>query len=384
MRNFRRDIVAVLVFAAMCVGLCFVPTGYEEATPNSVHAKATVISTENHDLQRLGLVRVGTQVLQARLEQGPDEGKEIPVINQLSGRMEVDEFYEVGDTLLVEYRTEKDRITGYSRGHYRLELEVLLACLFAGLLILVAGWTGVKALLSFVFAALLIWKLMIPMFLKDMDPLPVAIGVVAALTASVSFLVGGLSRKGLATFVGSFSGLVVACVLAFVFSRGFHIHGAVKAFGEALLYAGFPHLDLTRIFVCGVFVACSGAVMDLAMDIAASMDEIKHKRPDISLWEHITSGMRVGRSVVGTMTTTLLLAYSGGYTAMLMFYMGQGTPLVQFFNLNLVAAEILNVLVGSFGLVSVAPLTAVIAGLLYRTAGHADRPVEADIVAVDE
>ncbi len=49
------------------------------------------------------------------------------------------------------------------------------------------------------------------------------------------------------------------------------------------------------------------------MDIAASMDEIRRKKPDIGFWDHIGSGMAVGRAVVGTMTTTLLLAYSGSY-----------------------------------------------------------------------
>jgi uncharacterized membrane protein len=106
--------------------------------------------------------------------------------------------------------------------------------------------------------------------------------------------------------------------------------------------------------------------MDLAMDISASMHEILEKKPDITYCEHILSGLRIGRSVIGTMTTTLLLAYSGGYTAMLMFYMGQGIPLCQFFNINHVAAEILNIFVGSFGLVAVAPFTTFIGAFVFH------------------
>jgi uncharacterized membrane protein len=40
-------------------------------------------------------------------------------------------------------------------------------------------------------------------------------------------------------------------------------------------------------------------------------------------------------------------------------------PLVNIFNLNYVAAEVLNTLVGSFGLVTVAPFTALVGGLVY-------------------
>jgi uncharacterized membrane protein len=66
------------------------------------------------------------------------------------------------------------------------------------------------------------------------------------------------------------------------------------------------------------------------------------------------------------MTTTLLLAYSGGYTFMLMLFVAQGVPLTNVFNLNYVAAEVLNTLVGSFGLVTVAPFTALCGGFIYR------------------
>jgi uncharacterized membrane protein len=140
----------------------------------------------------------------------------------------------------------------------------------------------------------------------------------------------------------------------------------VRPFAETLLYSGFYHLNLSRIFIAGIFLAAGGAVMDLAMDISASMREVLMKQPDISFWAHVSSGMRVGRAVIGTMTTTLLLAYSGGYTFMLMLFVAQGVPLTNVFNLNYVAAEVLNTLVGSFGLVTVAPFTALCGGFIYR------------------
>ncbi|MBN2589862.1 MAG: YibE/F family protein, partial [Sedimentisphaerales bacterium] len=254
---------------------------------------------------------------------------------------------------------------GAARGKYRINLELLLLAMFAVLLLLVAGWTGLKAMLSFIFSAMMIWKIMLPLFLKGYDPILLAVVVVACLAAAISFLVGGLTRKGLVTFIGAFAGLILTCVLAQIFTKGFKIHGAVRPFAETLLYAGFYDLNLTKIFIAGIFLASSGAVMDLAMDISASMDEIKHKKPDINRIEHIRSGLRVGRSVIGTMTTTLLLAYSGSYMCMLMLFISQTMPLRSMANLNYVAAEILNTLVGSFGLVTVAPFTAIAGGIVF-------------------
>ena len=64
------------------------------------------------------------------------------------------------------------------------------------------------------------------------------------------------------------------------------------------------------------------------------------------------------------MTTTLLLAYSGGYITLLMMFAAQGTPPLAILNSTVVSAEVVKTLVGSFGLVLVAPFTAFIAAYL--------------------
>ena len=72
---------------------------------------------------------------------------------------------------------------------------------------------------------------------------------------------------------------------------------------------------------------------------------------------------------MGTMTTTLLFAYSGGYIALLMVFMAQGTPLDNLLNYKYVAAEIIHTVIGSFGLVTVAPFAALTAGWLLAGRG---------------
>jgi uncharacterized membrane protein len=367
------DFVLTALLGLFCCVLVLIPTGFERAAEDnrSQRARARVDRVDNSDVRRNLIVKSGMQELTVTILSGPFKGHKATVMNPLHGKMELDEVYEAGNTLLVEFSTKNDKIFGaYARGKYRLHLELVLLGLFAVLLIAVAGWTGLKALLSFCFAGLLIWKVMIPLFLKGYDPIFISLGVVSVLTGVVSFMVGGCNRKGMVTFMGAFLGVALTCIMATVFSKGFHIHGAVRPFAETLLYSGFYHLNLTKIFLAGIFVASSGAVMDLAMDISAAMHEVKLKEPDITVRSHIASGMAVGKSVIGTMTTTLLLAYSGSYMAMFMLFMSQGIPLGNIFNLNFVAAEVLNTVVGSFGLVTVAPFTALMGGLIYRKQGE--------------
>ena len=53
-----------------------------------------------------------------------------------------------------------------------------------------------------------------------------------------------------------------------------------------------------------------------------------------------------------------------------MVFMAQGTPISNILNYKYVSAEILDTLVGSFGLVSVAPLTALCAGVFLTKKDH--------------
>lgn len=365
----RTDWVLVLFLVLVCLGLLAFPTGFEERQPtNSLHSKARVISVDNSHLRSNLIVKSGSQQLSVEILEGPYAGTIATVLNNVMGKMDVDEIFALGHEILMECSLKPDGTiaAAVARGRYRLDITVILMLLFALGLVAVAGTTGLKALLSFVFAVLMLWKVMFPCYLKGVDPIPLTVGVTASLLGVTCFLVGGLNRKGLTAFLGSLLGILLTCGLALLFTRRFAIHGAVAPFAETLLYSGFYELNLSRLFISGIFLASSGAIMDVAMDIAASMDEIAEKRPDIGMWEHLGSGMRVGRAVVGTMTTTLLLAYSGSYSAMLMLFLGQGVPLANMFNFNHVAAEVLKTLVGSFGLVAVAPFTAVTGGLLYH------------------
>ena len=367
MSNSRGEWLFVLLIAGISIGLAFVDLAKIPRAPGGLHARGLVTAVDNSNVRVNLIVKSEQQFLTVRLLDGPHRGQEMPITNMLTGKMELDEFYEPGGVILVEYDVADGKPGhGLARGHYRLNMQLALIALFALMLLAIAGVTGLKAMLSFVFSGMVLWKLFFPLLLRGFPPLPTGLGVVALLTAVITFSVGGLNRRGLSTFLGSMMGVLLTCGLAVWFTKSFALHGAVRPFAETLLYSGFYSLNLTDIFIASVFIASSGAVMDLAMDIAASMDEIKRKHPDIGLLEHMRSGLRVGRAVIGTMTTTLLLAYSASHIAMFMVFMAKGLPVANILNAPFVAAEVLNILVGSFGLVTVAPFTVLVAGLLYR------------------
>ena len=107
-------------------------------------------------------------------------------------------------------------------------------------------------------------------------------------------------------------------------------------------------IDPKALFIGMVFIANAGALMDLSMDVAISCEEIVYHRPDITRGALLKSGISIGRGVLGTQTTTLMLAYSGNYLSMLMYFAGQGTPVMDMLNLKYVSSQLMNTLVGQF------------------------------------
>ena len=363
LRYYAPVVVCLLLIAF----LLFLPTGYEDAVQykEAERCIAEVTAVDNSAIIDTGLVRSGEQRCTVTFRNGLFQGKTATAINLLQGSLEQDKLFSEGDTAQVVVNYDGETIKRVTMiDYFRVPGELLLAGLFILFLIVFAGRTGISAILSFALTVLAIWKLLVPLYLNGYNPIWVGLLINLLLTTLIIALVYGFDNRCAAAVSGSFLGILVTCILGVIFTDLFKIHGAVMSYSESLLYAGFQHLNLTQIFMASIFLGSSGAVMDLSVDITSAVYEVVEKKPDICPWEAVKSGMNVGRAAMGTMTTTLLLAYSGGYIALLMVFMAQGTPTEHIFNYKYVSAEIIHTVIGSFGLVSVAPFTALCSGLL--------------------
>ncbi|MDR0550781.1 MAG: YibE/F family protein [Spirochaetaceae bacterium] len=364
----RRDAVFVAAAGLITAFMFIIPNGFEgSAQPaNAVRAKVRVIDVNNEKLKIIGPVRQGEQQLDVEVLRGPYKGQVFSTSNNLMGKMEVDKVFVKGDAALAVLSLNEDGNVVYAQiiDHYRTGKTIGIAVLFIVCVFLIMGWMGLKILVSFVFSAAALVRVLYPLILRGVDPILGSLVIVTLITALIMFLVGGLTKRALAGFLGAAGGVFWTAVLAFVFTWQFKIHGAVRPFTEALLFSGYGHLNLSRLFIAGIFIAASGAMMDLAMDIAAAMDEIKEQQPAITRISLMRSGFTVARQAAGTMSTTLFLAYSAEYTAMIMTFIAQGVPLENVLNMVWVSAEVVHTLAGCFGLILVAPLTVFAAGMI--------------------
>lgn len=380
-RDRRRSWIFCGVVGVLCALLCFLPTGFPEITPqNSTRERARVLSVDNSQLAPLGIVYSGTQTAELLILSGRYQGQTITGANHLNSALDKDKLFAPGEEALVILHAGEDGPTNATLvDHYRLTHEGWLFGLFGLLLVVFGGVAGCGALVSLVASVLMVWKILIPLLLKGYPPLPVALFMVVALTALIDLLVAGFTQKAVAAMLGSLLGTLVTGALAVAFGTLLRLDGGNLPYVVPLLSQNAMQLNIRDIFFSMVFVANSGSLMDLSMDIAAACEEVLMHHPGIGRGALMKSGFAVGRSVIGTMTTTLMLAYSGSYLSMMMYFAGQGTPVMDILNLKYVAAEILTTLVGSFGLVTVAPFTAIVAGALFtrrRSASAASDAVQ--------
>ena len=367
------------VFIVLLALLWWIPTGFQKQIyVNSEGVKAKVVEVNNKGVYSTGMIQQGDQRCTIEILEGEHKGQQVEGMNLLTGKLEFDKMFKPGDEawVLLELDSSNEVIFANMVDYYRIDQQIFLIGLFVILIIAFSGFTGVRTLLSFSFALLSIVKILIPCLLKGIPPLLVALMVGNLLTVMTLLLVAGCNKKAYTAIISSMICSLMTCLLAVVFGDLFKMHGAVMDWSESLLYAGYQHLDLTAIFQAGIYLACSGAILDLSIDISAALDEVIKNNPSVSRANLIKSGLSIGKSVVGSQTTTLLLAYMGSYITILMVYMAQGTPLMSILNSQKVSSEILHTFVGCIGLVLVSPLTAIICGIVYCPRHHCEAGIE--------
>lgn len=175
--------------------------------------KAKVLSVDNTMVARHGMLLTGVQYLQVEILSGRFKGEKSSAINLLRSQMELDKLFEPGDTATVSIGSggTPGNLEVMAQDHYRLHYELGLFLLFAVCLLIFGGLTGLKALLTFIFTCLLVWKVLIPMFLKGYDPIWLSLIAVCVLCAVIIFLIAGVRAKGWTAFCGASS---VSCAAA--------------------------------------------------------------------------------------------------------------------------------------------------------------------------
>lgn len=370
--NNRKNWILCIVMMVVCLLLCMIPSQHENITSGFPREKVRIDSADNSMLDAVGIVYNGVQTCGITIMTGEHAGEQAVSYNYLNSALDKDKLFRPGETAWAMLQQNDGRLIITLVDHYRAGIEGGILFFLAALLIIFGGVIGCGAMVSLAASAVIIWKLLIPLLLKGINPIFASFCTVAVLTIIIDVLVAGFTERCLVALLSSLAGTLVTCIAACVFTCMLKLDGGDVPYVVPLIAQSSMQIDTRALYIGMIFLANSGALMDLSMDISVSMEEICYHKPTIRRTELMKSGLKVGRSVLGTMTTTLMLAYSGSYLSMMMYFAGQGTPVMDILNLKYVSSQLLNTLVGSFGLVAAAPLSALIACWIYLRKNRQD------------
>ena len=353
-QRFARFLAVCLSLGTLCWLLFHLPAG-EDGDPPTY--KAEILAVQEIAGGTTAFAPGSAQYdVRIRLDSGPDKGSEASLIHMTMNNPAFDIHPQAGENIIV--RAEG---TGYAIVDYdRLPAILWLLLGFAALLILFGGMTGGKALLVLLFAVLLIAKGLIALILVAPSHILLWTFLIGtAITLATQLIVNGRNVKSAGAIIGTIGGILVAGLLAILAIHCTYLTGVAEEQAGMLKVLYLRDVDFRELLFSGIVLGALGAVMDVAVSIASAQYEMKQLAPKTRFSALFSSGLNVGRDVMGTMANTLVLAYIGGALPLILLISAQpDISLLHVMNLNMIATEIVRSLIGSIGLLCAIPITA--------------------------
>ncbi len=246
----------------------------------------------------------------------------------------------------------------YFHSYEKSSSIILLLIIFMICIIVLGKIKGLKALISLIITILLIIFAFIPLLLKGYSPVLLSIITCIMATVITFIITNGFTKKTTIAIIGVIGGLLVAGIIAYIFSELMHLTGSSGESEQMLYYIpGNKGFDLKGLLFAGIIIGALGACMDVAMEITSSLTEIKYHNNEISDKSLFKSGLNIGKDIMGTMVNTLILAYTGGSLSTLLLFIGFNKDVNSIINLESISTEILRAISGSMGLLFTIPIT---------------------------
>jgi len=288
-----------------------------------------------------------------------------------SGQLQLPD-YQAGDEVIVALDTDPDgNQTTSVIDRWRLPVLEYLVGAFAIVTIIVAGWRGIRALVSLALTLVLAVKLLIPLLLAGWNPVGLAISLGTLITIASLLLTQGFTRATLAAVLGTAIALAATGVLAVITTQAARFTTAQGS--EQIVYlqqlAG-DRLDLSGLLLAAVIFGGLGVLNDVAISQAATVEELHTVSPSMSRRELYTRTMNVGIAHLAATVNTLVFAYLGAALPLLVLLALQIESVGLSVNEEIVAVEVVRTIVGSIGILLAVPITTAIAcWLAVRSSG---------------
>jgi uncharacterized membrane protein len=261
-----------------------------------------------------------------------------------------------GDVLVLTRDAGAEGGPSYGFFDYERDAPVIvLAILFAVVVIAVARLRGLASLIGLAFAFFILLQFLLPGLLTGDSPTLVSLVGSAAIMFVVLYLAHGFSARTTTALVGTLFGLTLVALLGSWAVSAARLMGLTTE--ETIQLNTYdPTLDFSGLVLAGIVVAGLGVLNDVTITQASAIWQLHEVSPDISWRELYTRGMTVGRDHIASTVYTIVFAYAGAALPALLLINLYARPLWTEITSSL-AEEVIRTLVGAIALVLAVPVT---------------------------
>lgn len=377
-RSIIQKCMVLMLLIVTILGCSMMPVFSEDTVPmesSALNVRGKVVKIlelrEDDIGYSGGTIANAIQILEVNITtDGPYKDKTVVTeyaLNLSFDQNEENAMLKVGDEvlLILELDENGEVALSYIYNVVRDKYLLYLLIVFAIIILLVGRLKGLKALISLTLTILAIIYILIPLILRGFDPIFISIWVCIGITGITLLLVGGFNKKTLAAVIGTTGGVVSAAFISQIVGEAAKLTGLGSEESQMLMY--IPQdisFDYKGLLFAGILIGALGAAMDVAMSLSSAMFEIRDVDPKIKKGALLKAGMNIGRDMIATMSSTLILAYVGGALQLLLLLMAHEVPLYEIINQDGYASEVVRSFAGSIGLILTIPITALAVGFL--------------------
>ncbi|WP_420809381.1 YibE/F family protein [Aquibacillus halophilus] len=294
-----------------------------------------------------------TQQITAEIKNGDEKGELIQFTNEYSTSKAYDQEYHVGNELFVSIDRsieENEILTGTINDVKRDKYVLMISWIFIFTLLIIGKKQGLFSIISLaVNASLLSYALDVYIQTANASLLFISGITVILFTAISLLLVNGFNEKTYAAIVATLLGTFISLSIAYL------VMDLTSESGLQYEEMGFLTRPPQVVFMAGVLIGSLGAVMDVAITMSSSIFGLYEKNNNIPVKALKTSGMEIGKDIMGTMTNILFFVYIGGSIPTLILYLKNAYPLPFTLSMNL-SLEVARALAGGIGIVITIPI----------------------------
>jgi uncharacterized membrane protein len=247
---------------------------------------------------------------------------------------------------------------------------VLLALLYAVVVIAVARWRGLRAIVGLGGAYAVLALFVLPALAEGRPALPVALAGSAAITFGVLYFAHGFSARTSTALLGTLFGLGAIAVLADWATGAAFLTGT----GDENTYQlinGAGRLSVSGMITCGLVISGLGVLNDVTVTQSSAVWELHELAPGTGFRSLFASAMRIGRDHIASTVYTIAFAYAGAALPVLILVMLYDQPVLDALTSGQLAEEVVRTLAGSIGLVLAVPVTTALAVLVVKASTRA-------------